>query len=249
MYNRLKNGLVALYAMSNLACGAQQVPSRAANNSGIEETVHRTHTEEVTTTTRQESEHEYTRQTRDGNTTTTDRRLSRTSNEHRLRTIEADEGDASASPRNLTVNLEGLLSGIRNGQLSRDNDNDNVFLNISFSSRGNNYLASLIDFADEMVSGIGDHVCDYFVVKVQRGNGRGDILRVNFSDIDNNLEFRQAARSASLVHYVPVGNITYRVTFDGGHGISGSFTAEDLMGLVDEAGMRFAPEYRVPQNN
>lgn len=245
MRKTLNNWVIGLGAAYYTACGGQQLSS--SNSDNVEEVVHRTHTEEVVVTTRTESEREHTTQRTDGNTTTTDRNLTRNSRERRLRSVETQEGDVTVNSRNVSIDLEGMLAGIRTGTVSRENEEDNTFLNISFSYNGNTYLLSLVDFADEMIGGTGNHVADYIVAKIGRGRTYRIFMRANISDSD--FEVTQPARSASLTEYVQVGNVTYRIDFEGGHGTGGSWTNEDIMGMVETAARRFAPEYSIPQND
>lgn len=232
MYNELRK-LAIIGSLYALGCSSSPAP-RSANdaNNEIQETVQVSREEETVVTTRREVMNERVRERTVGNNTERNTQRTTDSSERRLRTVDRQEGTANASSRNLTLDLEGLVAGIRHGTLSRESENDNVFLNISFTYNGNNFTASLVDFADEMVGGQGNNVCDYFLLKLRRGRQAGNIIRVNYSDNDNNLEFGQDPHTASLTQYVPVGNVVYRVNFEN------DLSNADIMRLVDTARSR-----------
>lgn len=231
MYNKLRK-LAIIGSLYALGCSSSPAPRSASDeNNGFQETVHVTHEEETVVTTRREVMNERVREQTVGNRTERNTQRTTDSSERRLRTIDRQEGTVNASSRNLTMDLEGLVAGIQHGTFSTENDNDNVFLNISFSYNGNNFVASLVDFADEMIGGTGNHVCDYFLLKVKRGRESGNIMRVNYSENDN-LEFRQDSHTASLMGYVSVGNVVYRINFEN------DLSNADIMRMVDTARSR-----------
>ena len=243
MHNGLRKGLIGLTLLYSTGCSSNNTEPRTSEdaNSEMQETVHVTHEEETTVTTRREVVEEHSNETRDGNNTTTDSRTTRTSTERRLRTVDRQEGTARSNSRNITLDLEGLVSGISNGRIRRGVENENVYFEIEFTYEGTKLSASLVDFTDEFIGGEGNHVFDYFVFGVERGNSIGYFMRVNFSD-NESMDYRQNPHSASLNEYVPVGNVVYRVQFEGTSGAYNLLSEQDIMRLVDVARERLRPE-------
>lgn len=235
MYSKLKR-LAIIGSLYGLSCSSNPAPRSADNaDSDVQETVNVSHEEETVVTTRREVVNERSTEQTIGNRT--DRNTNRTTDtsERRLRTVDRQEGTVNASSRNLTLDLEGLVSGISNGRLSKRVDHDNTYLEIAFTYDGNHFVASLIDFADEMAVGTGDHVADYFILGIERGRNSSYFMRVNFSDIDS-FDFRQDPHSASIKEYMPVGNVVYRINFNP------DLSNADIMRLVDAARSRVEPQ-------
>ena len=235
MYNDLRNGIISIFAAYCISCSSNPSPRDSNDaNDDVQETVHVTHEEETVVTTRTETVQEHSTETRNGNQTTVDSRTTTQSRESRLRTVNRTEGDRASAPRNVTFDLESMVSGISSGSFVRGVENENVYFEISFSLNGTRLSASLVDFTDEMIGGEGDKVFDYFVFGIERGRNLGYFMRVNFSN-NESMDYRQEPHTASLARNVSVGNVVYRVGFRGGHDSNGDLTNDDIMRLVDAA--------------
>lgn len=232
MYSRLKR-LAIIGSLYGLSCSSNPAPrsSEDANN-GVQETVHVSHEEETVVTTRREVVSERSTERTVGNRTERNTQRTTDSSERRLRTVDRQEGTVNASARNLTLDLEGLVAGISHARYRKNMENDNTYLDLSFTYNGTNFVASLVDFSDDMIGEEGDHVCDYFLLSLHRGANGTYFMRVNFSDHDESLDLRQPAHTASLDHYVPVGNVVYRINFNP------DLSNADIMRLVDAARSR-----------
>lgn len=245
MYRNIRQGLTTLLTVYSLGCSSNPGSRTAEDaNDEVQETVHVTHEEETVVTTRTEVVEEHREERRQGNATTVDQTTRTNSEERRIRTVERREGEQTNTTRNLTLNLEGLVSGIRNGRLMTLKENDDAYFRINFTYNGVNLIATLIDFSDEFAIGEGDHVCDYFLISIKRGSTSTYFMRINYSNTDSSMEFRQEPHTASIDRNVRVGNVVYRVEFEGGHDAYEMLSNADLMQLVDTARERLPSDYR-----